>query len=293
MKKITAIAAVLLGTTSVASAADMAVKARPMAAPPPIIYNWTGFYFGGNIGGLWDNNNDVDVVSLGVFNPVNFNPDIMNQAAAGATTRLTNGNSDARFIGGVQAGYNWQAGNWLFGLEADIQGIANNSNHLFATTSVIANNGLPILTDLDVAQKLNYLGTVRGRLGFLASPTFLLYGTGGLAYGEVELAIAITQTHVANLDSAGALAARASDTRVGWTAGVGGEWLFAPQWSAKFEWLYYDLGSFNYNAGVLNAFQTDGFRRYAISPTVHSDFTGNIVRFGVNYHFNIGKGPVY
>ena len=64
MKKITAIAAVLLGITSVASAADMAVKARPMAAPPPIIYNWTGFYFGGNIGGLWDNNNDVDVVSL-------------------------------------------------------------------------------------------------------------------------------------------------------------------------------------------------------------------------------------
>src|SRR5258708_1541345 len=137
MKKITAIAAVLLGTTSVASAADMAVRARPMAAPPPVIYSWTGFYIGGNIGGLWDNNNDVAVVSVGVFNPVGFVPDIMNQAAAGATTRLTNGNSDARFIGGVQAGYNWQAGNWLLGLEADIQGIANNSTRLFATTSVI------------------------------------------------------------------------------------------------------------------------------------------------------------
>src|ERR1700676_4818965 len=126
----------------VASAADMAVKALPMVAPA-VVYNWTGFYIGGNVGATWGNNNDINVVSVGVFNPAGLVPDIMNQGAAGATTNLSNRNNDARFIGGAQIGYNWQAANWLFGIEADIQGIANNNTNFTATTSVPANNGLP------------------------------------------------------------------------------------------------------------------------------------------------------
>ena len=281
-------AALLLAGTAASLAADLPVRAQPVPAP---IWNWTGFYVGGNVGATWGNNNDVNVVSVGVFNPPGFNPDIMNQAALGATTRLPNGNN-ARFIGGAQIGYNWQAANWLFGIEADIQGIANNNNNNnLAVTSVLANNGLPIITTLNGSQRIDYLGTVRGRLGFLATPTFLLYGTGGLAYGQVNSAINITQSH-AGANTFGSTTGIFSQNRAGWTAGGGGEWLFAPNWSAKFEYLYYDLGNESNNAGILSAAFSNGFVRYAILPTVSTHLTGNIVRFGVNYHFNAGPAVV-
>ena len=283
-----AAAAVLIATTVAASAADLPVKAPP--PPPPPVYNWTGFYIGGNVGATWGNN-DVNVVSVGVFNPAGLVPDILNQGAAGATTNL-NRNNDGRFIGGAQIGYNWQAANWVYGIEADIQGIANNNSNFTATTSVPANNGSPILTTLNASQKIDYLGTVRGRLGFLATPTFLFYGTGGLAYGQVNSAISIAQSHGGGADTFGSTAASFSQTRAGWTAGAGLEWLFAPQWSAKFEYLYYDLGDVSYNAGTLQASFTNGFVRYAISPEVSTRFNGNIVRAGVNYHFNAGPAVV-
>jgi outer membrane immunogenic protein len=277
-----ATAAILIATTAASSAADMAVKA-PMVAPAPV-FSWTGFYAGLNAGATWGNNNDVNVASVGVFNPAGFVPDIMNQGAAGATTNLSNRNNDARFIGGAQIGYNWQAANWVYGIEADIQGIANNNTNFTAATSVMANNGSPIITTLNASQKIDYLGTVRGRLGFLATPTFLFYGTGGLAYGQVASAINITQSH-AGPDTFGSTSASFSQTRAGWTAGAGLEWLFAPKWSVKFEYLYYDLGDVSYNAGALQASFTNGFVRYAISPEVSTRFNGNIVRAGVNYHF--------
>lgn len=275
--------AVLIATTVAGSAADLPLKAAPYVATPPVS-SWTGFYVGLNAGATWGNNNDVNVVSLGVFNPAGFVPDIMNQGAAGATTNLSNRNNDARFIGGAQIGYNWQAANWVYGIEADIQGIANNNTNFTAATSVMANNGVPVITTLNASQKIDYLGTVRGRLGFLATPTFLFYGTGGLAYGQVASAINITQSHVGP-NTFGSTAGSFSQTRAGWTAGAGLEWLFTPKWSVKFEYLYYDLGDVSYNAGALQASFTNGFVRYAISPEVSTRFNGNIVRAGVNYHF--------
>ena len=151
--------AVLIATTVAGSAADLPVrtytKAPAVVAP---VYNWTGFYAGLNAGATWGNNNDINVVSAGVF--TSGVPDIMNQGAAGATTNL-NRNNDGRFIGGAQIGYNWQAANWLFGIEADIQGIANNNSNFTATTSVMANNGSPVITTLNASQKIDYLGSIQ------------------------------------------------------------------------------------------------------------------------------------
>jgi outer membrane immunogenic protein len=252
--------------------------------PPPVpVLSWTGWYAGLNAGATWSNNKDIDIVSAGVFNPIGFVPDIMNQGAAGATANLSNGNK-VGFIGGGQIGYNWQVTNWLWGIEADIQGIGQSSNGVTATTSVLANNGLPIITNLDASKKLDWLGTARARLGFLATPTLLLYGTGGLAYGEVKSSAFISQSHAVS-DTFGSTAASFSETRAGWTAGAGAEWLFAPHWSAKVEYLYYDLGDISYNAGTLNAAFTNGFVRYGISPEVSTRFNGSIARAGVNYHF--------
>jgi outer membrane immunogenic protein len=266
-----------------ASAADLPRKAPAYMPPPVPVLSWTGWYAGLNAGAAWSNNKDIDIVSAGVFNPIGFVPDIMNQGAAGATTSLSNGNK-VGFIGGGQIGYNWQVTNWLWGVEADIQGIGQSSNGVTATTSVLANNGLPIITTLDASKKLDWLGTARARLGFLATPTLLLYGTGGLAYGEVKSSVNISQSHAVS-DTFGSTAASFSETRAGWTAGAGAEWLFAPHWSAKVEYLYYDLGDVSFNAGTLNAAFTNGFVRYAISPEVSTRFNGSIARAGVNYHF--------
>ena len=90
---------------------------------------------------------------------------------------------------------------------------------------------------------IDYLGTVRGRLGFLVTPTLLVYGTAGLAYASANLSATYTTYDLANFYGPGLANPQNSDTRVGWTAGGGVEWMFLPNWSAKLEYLYYDLGS--------------------------------------------------
>ena len=97
------------------------------------------------------------------------------------------------------------------------------------------------------SDKLDWFGTVRGRLGFLATPTFLLYGTGGLAYGRVASATVNSFTATPDIYTGST-----STTRAGWTAGAGGEWMFAPNWSAKAEYLYVDLGTVGYNVACSN-----------------------------------------
>jgi len=84
-----------------------------------------------------------------------------------------------------------------------------------------------------------------------------------------------------------------SNTRVGWTAGGGIEWLFAPNWSVKAEYLYYDLGSVTYGLSPLQNFNSAGTLFTSGSPFSRTRFTGNIVRAGLNYHFNLwGPGPI-
>jgi outer membrane immunogenic protein len=269
--------------SQIASAADLPRKAPAYIPPPPPVLSWTGWYMGLNAGANWSANNSIDIVSTGVYNPIGYNPDIMNQGAAGATANLSNGNK-VGFIGGGQIGYNWQVTNWLWGIEADIQGIGQSGDDATASTAVMANNGVPILTDLSASKKVDWLGTVRGRLGVLATPTFLIYGTGGLAYGGVKSSVSISQYHAVS-ETFGSTAASFSETRAGWTAGAGAEWIFAPHWSAKAEYLYYDLGHTSYNAGELDAAFANGFVRYGISPEVSTRFNGHIARVGVNYHF--------
>jgi outer membrane immunogenic protein len=271
------------------AAAPQSYTKVPYTKAPPPAPGWTGYYVGLNAGATWGGQNGIDVVSAGTFNPSGYNPAIMNQGAAGATAHLSNGNDNGGFIGGGQIGYNYQVANWVFGIEADIQGISGGSRNFTASTSVMDNNGLPVTTQLEASKQLDYLGTVRGRLGFLATPTLLLYGTGGLAYGGVKSSASISQLHVPDFapgTTSGSTAASFSEARAGWTAGAGLEWLFMPNWSAKAEYLYYDLGDVSYSAGLLQAADSTGFVRYAVSPQVSSRFDGNIVRVGVNYHFN-------
>ncbi len=305
MRLLTAASAVALTVTS-ALAADLPSRKAPpvLPPPPPPPPMWTGFYVGLNAGGTFANSNQqtigVGPVALGnAFGGPLFTNDVAAFATVASASGFNSGNN-AGFIGGGQVGYNWQFYNSLVaGVEADIQGIAGNRGSRTLLTAVPGGFNNDIWTGItSVRGSLDYLGTVRGRLGWLFTPTLLLYGTGGLAYGGITLN---TATSVYNSGNFFALnqfqpsfgGVNFSNTQVGWTAGGGLEWMFWPNWSAKVEYLYYDLGSVNqgfampvvWNFNPANPNLTDSS---LFAGQVRARINGNVVRAGLNYHFNWG-----
>ena len=260
------------------------------SAPIPIpVCIWCGFYLGLNAGGTWSDNNSVAVDSVLTQDlppgPASFGA----ASAAGAAGNVSVGQS-LGFIGGGQIGYNWQVSSaWLVGLETDISyitGVSGLGSGTLTNSVPFAFFGAPevVTTSIASTSKLDYLGTVRGRLGYL-TPTFLLYGTGGLAYGGVKASTAITQSNnaCACLQSGASAVGAFSQMRTGWTAGVGLEWMFVPKWSVKVEYLHYDLGSVTFSNGAL---RTSGpFGLAVVGSTSTVNFSGEIVRAGVNYHW--------
>jgi outer membrane immunogenic protein len=200
------------------------------------------------------------------------------------------------FIGGGQIGYNRQynmAGyNLLAGVEADIQGIASNKGSGQTPMSAVVltfsgHNNFTTYSNKASNNYLSYIGTARGRVGFLASPALLLYGTGGLAYGQANLSLnQFQQFGIA----VGWSNATTSTTQVGWTAGGGLEWMFAPSWSIKAEYLYYDLGKQS-TQNQFVAYSPSG-AQWTYGAYSSRQFNGNIVRAGVNYHLNFASAPV-
>ena len=220
---ILAIASLL--TTSVFGA-DLAPRMYNKAPSPMVaVYDWTGFYIGGNIGYSWGRSSDTSTLTNG----------------AGTVLFTSIDRTDLNgVVGGGQAGYNWQMQNWLLGLEADIQGTGERGSRAFlcptgvctppfGVVAVFPGPAVPVALN----QKLQWFGTVRGRVGVLATPTVLLYATGGLAYGGVRTSdiIGLVPTGFSN-----------TDTRVGYTVGAGIEGVIAGNWTAKLEYLYVDLG---------------------------------------------------
>jgi outer membrane immunogenic protein len=269
----------------------------PVYLPPPPVFTWTGFYVGLNAGYIFSNANTVDTATTDVFgNPgLGGRPEFGVASAALATTSVPVRNDG--FIGGGQIGYNFQfANSFVAGLEADFQGVAaSGSTTRFSQATVAGFPANPIDQSLSSTRRLDYLGTVRGRLGFTVTPTLLVYGTGGLAYGQRRASTNISQfvENAAALPNPYSSFGNFSDTRVGWTAGGGVEWLFLPNWSVKAEYLYYDLGSVTFGLSALQNFNTAGTLFTSGAPVSTTSFRGNIVRAGLNYHFNLwGPAPV-
>ena len=203
MKKTIMAMAIATTASGSAAAADLPRGPAPYYPPPASVYNWTGPYAGLNLGYQW----------------------------AKVTNNVT---EPSGIAGGGQLGYNWQPGQFVFGLETDIQ--ASAADDTFAPYKF----------------SNPWFGTLRARIGY-AINNVMLYGTGGLAYGELK----------------GEFFGLEEDkTLVGWTAGAGIEYGFTQNWSAKLEYLYMDLASRTYSiTGVDNG--------------LHSSF----LRLGVNYHF--------
>jgi outer membrane immunogenic protein len=269
----------LIGISAAASliatgalAADL--PARTYTKAPVYVdpgFDWTGFYIGGNLGYSWGRSSDTSSITNAAGTAVLF---------SGTDRTDLNG-----IVGGGQFGYNWQMQNWVFGLEADIQGTGEKGTHnyLCPTSTCLPNIvGAAVVLGPAVSealsQKIDWFGTVRGRIGVLAAPKVLLYATGGLAYGEVNsnATIAPVTTGVS------AAFPGVNSTNVGWTLGAGVEGVISGNWTARLEYLYVDLGRVN------GSFATTIGTTNLVS-NFSSHITDNILRVGVNYKFG---GPV-
>lgn len=202
MKKflLSSVAALGLVAAGAASAADLPSRKGPVVAPVYApVFTWTGFYVGANAGYGWGN------VNAGtVFNNRTVNIDDLDG-----------------FVGGGQVGYNYQMGQFVVGLEADIQGADLNSGSSFFGDRV----------------RTEWFGTVRGRVG-VAFDRFMPYVTGGWAYGNVKTTI-------------GGVGSTDKTHTGGYAIGGGLEYAFTNNWTAKVEYLYVDLGEKTvFNSGV-------------------------------------------
>ena len=224
---------------------DPVAKGSLKDGPPPIlsqVYNWTGFYVGG-FAGMARGQEDW------IFLP---------PADPGQTVEPRFGG----YLLGGQAGYNYQMGFWVVGIEGDI-----------GTSNAEGGSSCPIGFLFTCETEVDDLASVTGRLGY-AWERALIYAKGGLAIGEVT---ATTSFNPGSRPSLIPLAPGVSpvnsstETRLGWTVGTGVELALSQTWSAKGEWVYFDLGS----------------DTYSVFPglPVDADTRGNIARVGLNYHF--------
>ena len=276
MKKLVAALITVALSSITASAADLAP--RPYTKAPAIVapvYNWTGFYVGLNAGGAW---NESNATTTTVFSPTGY------FAATSVPAIAVAGNQNINrtgFTGGLTGGYNWQVSNAVLGIEADFNyfGIrgSTSSTALYPCCA-------PTNFTVNTSVSSDWLATVRGRVGFLATPALLLYGTGGLAVANVKANYLFTDTFSLANESAAI-----SSTRYGWTAGAGAEYALMSGWSIKAEYLYVDLGRASTTSTNLTAFNPGG-AAFPTSVFTHTvDLRSNIVRAGINYKFG---GPV-
>ena len=232
MKKIlfAAVAAAALATAVPAPAADFGARyGTPAYAPQQQVYGWTGFYLGAHLGGAFSSNNDFNGQALG--------------------------NSSAHFLGGVQAGADWQfSGNWVVGAEGQYSWLGSSNN------SVVFPGGYVYGNDL------RGLGSITARFGYSFGQA-LVYAKGGYAYADNRESLTLAGAPVPFLIS--------NEHAHGWTVGAGVEYMFTPSWSAKAEYQYYNFGDSSFLTPV------------ALVPFGSFHNEEHALKIGVNYRFNL------
>jgi outer membrane immunogenic protein len=255
---LSAVSAVALASS--AFAADVyspgAVSYAPAIVP---VATWAGFYIGANGG-------------YGGYTSLPFRDSSYPAGSSVASFTINGGADITGGFGGGQLGYNFQTGNFVFGIETDIQGSDIRGRGAQNTLTGTADRFAAVDMNVD------YFGTVRGKLGYSFGGV-LLYATGGFAYGGVRSAFSYQDTFgftgiVGN-----------NQTETGWAAGGGIEVKMSPSWSLKGEYQFIDLSS-----------NSTGFA--ALTPATF-DQRGNVsrvefntVRVGVNYYFNTPYEPL-
>ncbi len=267
-----AAAALTVATAVAAQAADLPTRKAPPApifVPPP--FTWTGFYVGVNAGGIWSSGSrsatlvDPGNVWLSGYFPGGI------------------GSNNSGFIGGGQAGYNWQSGAFVLGAETDFDGTSLGKTFNYSSAP-FAGVGLPtgLLGDslyVHAKANLDWLGTARVRIGFVATPDnrLMIYGTGGFAYAGGS-----SNFNVYDANQGLFWGGSPSSTRTGWTIGGGAEYAITNNITIKGEYLYVDLGSNTINTTGNLAAATLLPGTYA---TAKINYDASIFRAGINYKF--------
>jgi opacity protein-like surface antigen len=232
--------------------------AMPVKAPraAPAVWSWSGYYLGGHAGYGWGR----DPISDEVFGGKAFLP-------------LSNVNSQG-FVGGFQAGANWQMASWVSGLEIDLSGTG-----IKGSTTSVATDGSATET---VTDRFKLLGSARARLGYLLPwPNVLLYGTGGLAWTRLEV------DDVQNFTGGGASGSTFPLWKFGWVAGVGGEArLWDSNWLLRLEYLHYDFGNSGNNASTINIVDPLGATQSFSQNRTTGHLTADVVRTGLSFKFD-------
>jgi outer membrane immunogenic protein len=223
----------LIALAAPAFAADVPARTyskAPAYTAPAVVYNWTGFYIGGHVGGAFTDGTNLF-------------------------------GSDARFLGGVQGGFDYQfAPNWVMGIEAQYSwlGGGNNGGVLFPGGTLVTGNS-------------DQLGSATGRLGYTWGPA-LLYAKGGYAWRDNN------NIGASLVGGAPAAFTTSGNHKDGYTVGAGLEYMFAPNWSANAEYQYYNFGNTTFTSGPADI----------VGAKFRDD--EHTVKVGVNYRFGWG-GP--
>ena len=218
-----------VGGAQLASAADISIKTPPLPVPVAA-YNWGGLYVGGNIGYGWGTHSDpgVSFVDPGAF--VGF----ASYFAAGGN--VTPNLNSTGVLGGGQIGYNWMlTPSWVGGFVTDFQGSGTKASQ----TNTVTPPGGFFTTNQSNSEQIDWFGTARAKLGY-AQNNWLLYATGGLAYGRVETSGSFVIPTLLNMTGSN------SATNFGWTVGAGLNYGLTQNWIVGVEYLYVDLGSVSY-----------------------------------------------
>jgi outer membrane immunogenic protein len=206
------------------------------------------------------------------------------------TPLFATGSSDnlRGLIGGVQAGYNWQTGNWIAGIEADIQMSGQGATPTYVCPGAVCNPATgfdaPVTASFTQGPKLDSFGTLRGRFGTTVTPDVIAYATGGLAVGSIRTTVNISGIGFDADGNPGLVSTPFSVLAIkpGWTVGGGLEGRLFGNVTGKVEYLYMDFGTVSASINALNA--------TPITLATSSRITDSIVRAGVNYKFNPAFG---
>jgi outer membrane immunogenic protein len=182
----------------------------------------------------------------------------------------TDDDNDPGFTGGIQVGYNYLAGSWVIGLETDVNFYDLGEDRSKTYRSPLLVNP-PIDFTISQKMKTDWIWTLRPRIGY-ATDAWLFYATAGVAISEVSLTTRYSDTRATPITASN----EESDTRTGWTAGLGAAYALGPAVSVRGEWLYTDLGTIKS--------QTTVGGNYA-SLSSEADARGNLVRIGLDYTF--------
>ncbi|WP_066467776.1 outer membrane protein [Bosea sp. WAO] len=259
----------LIGSS--AFAADLPSRKFAPVAPVVPVFTWTGFYVGLNAGASWSHGSTgIAAPAAGWFNTINVN---------GAWRKSED---NVNFTGGAQAGYNYQTGSFVLGVETDFNyGSIESKRDGFGR---VAFGAFANEQTFSTKTKVEWFGTLRARVGVTPMERLMIFGTGGLAYGNVKASAAETDRFLFNGVAVATDSWHGSknDTRIGWTLGAGAEYALTNNLSLKAEYLYVDLGKQRYSSiytGSIPALAG------TVGARVDHDTKFSIVRAGVNYRF--------